>query len=236
MNSMSMNSKNDTQTLEQLRAIIDRLVSEGKTVSRSDDSEHQLFPVAISLAEGRALRDWVLRESVTDTIEIGLAYGFSALFVCEALVRNGGKNGGKIARHVTIDPFQSEGFKNCGLQLLEEAGVADLIEFYSEASQILLPRFLRQNRTFEFAFVDGSHLFERVFLDLVYLGRIVQPGRIIFVDDYQLPAIARAVSFCLTNLGWTIEEISPADAYHQWAVLRTPREPVKRTFLDFVEF
>jgi hypothetical protein len=44
------------------------------------------------------------------------------------------------------------------------------------------------------------------------------------------------VSFCLTNLGWVLEEESPADELHQWAVLRTPRDPIPRTFRDFVEF
>jgi hypothetical protein len=33
----------------------------------------------------------------------------------------------------------------------------------------------------------------------------------VFVDDYQLPAVARAVSFCVTNLDWTLEEVSAAD-------------------------
>jgi hypothetical protein len=34
-------------------------------------------------AEGEALREWVVRERATRTIEIGLGYGISALFICE---------------------------------------------------------------------------------------------------------------------------------------------------------
>ncbi|HEY9773838.1 MAG TPA: class I SAM-dependent methyltransferase [Planktothrix sp.] len=224
-----MNTASEKQT--RLRSVIERVVTEGKAVAQSDKSEHEIFPVAVSAAEGQSLRDWVKKEKVTRTIEIGLAYGISALFICEGLLSNGLED----VLHVATDPFQA-GFKNCGLQLLEEAGVRDLIEYYAEESQILLPKFLSENRAFEFAFVDGSHLFERVFLDLIYLGRLVLPGRIIFVDDYQLPAIARAVSFCMKNLGWTLEELSPSDENHQWAVLRTPSEPIKRSFRDYVEF
>jgi hypothetical protein len=135
-----------------------------------------------------------------------------------------------------VDPYQSTGFKDCGLQLLEEAGVADLVEYHAEESQILLPKFLSEGRRFELAFVDGSHFFDRVFLDLIYLGRLIKPGGIIFVDDYQLPAIERAVSFCLTNLGWVLEETSQPDGNHQWAVLRTAREPISRSFRDFEDF
>jgi predicted O-methyltransferase YrrM len=217
--------------LARLRAVTERVTRDGKAIADLDQSVHEIFPVAVTAAEGNVLRDWIIREEVANTIEIGLAYGISALYICEGLLLNAHEK----VRHVAVDPYQS-GFKNCGLQLLKEAGVVDLIEFHAEESQILLPRFLNEGRRFDLAFVDGSHLFERVFLDLIYLGRLVNPGGIIFVDDYQLPAIARSVSFCTTNLGWVFEELSPTDDHHQWAVLRTPREAVIRSFRDFIDF
>ena len=116
------------------------------------------------------------------------------------------------------------------------SGSLELVEFDAEESQIALPRFLAEGRSFDFAFVDGNHRFDRVFLDVIYLGRLVRPGGVVFVDDYQLPAVARAVAFCLTNLGWESEEVSAADRLHQWAVLRTPREPDTRPFDHFVDF
>ena len=89
---------------------------------------------------------------------------------------------------------------------------------------------------FDLAFVDGNHRFDGVFVDLFYLGRLVRPGGIVFLDDYQLPGVARAASFFTSNLGWTFEEISPADALHQWAVLRTSAVPDTRSFDHFVAF
>jgi hypothetical protein len=61
-----------------------------------------------------------------------------------------------------------------------------------------------------------------------------QPGPSRF--DYQLPAVARAASFCVTNLGWRLEAVSPADELHQWAVLRTSAVPDTRPFDHYVEF
>jgi hypothetical protein len=58
----------------------------------------------------------------------------------------------------------------------------------------------------------------------------------VFLDDYQLPAVARAASFCLTNLGWTLEEVSTEDELHHWAVLRTASRPEARPFDHFVDF
>ena len=219
-------------TARQVRGVIDRLVRDGTAVARADGSVHELFPVAASAAEGEALRDRVVQEGATRTIEVGLGYGMSALFVCEGLLTNGDPN----ARHVAIDPHQSTRFADCGLQFLDDAGIADMLEFHTQESQIVLPRFLDDGRGFDLAFVDGNHRFDGVFLDLAYLGRLVRPGGIVFVDDYQLPAVPRAASFFVTNLGWAIEEVSAADALHQWAVLRTSTAPDTRRFDDFVDF
>ncbi len=99
---------------------------------------------------------------------------------------------------------------------------------------IALPRFVSEGGAFDFAFVDGNHRFDAVFLDLIFLGRLVRCGGVIVLDDYQLPRVARAASFCVTNLGWTLEEVSAPVALHQWAVLRTTREPKVRPFDYFV--
>lgn len=218
--------------LQRVRSVIDRITRDGKVIARSDNSVNDISPVAINAAEGEALRNWIIKEKAVHTIEIGLAWGVSALYICEGLLINGDKN----ARHVVLDPHQATGFKNCGLQVLEEAGVSNLIEYHAEESQIALPRFLSEGQQFDFAFVDGSHLFDRVLLDLIYLGHLVSPGGVIFCDDYQAPAVAKAVSFCLTNLGWKLEETSPPDERHQWVILRTAVEPIKRSYPHFIDF
>jgi predicted O-methyltransferase YrrM len=208
------------------------LLRERTAVARSDGTSHNLFPVAVNAAEGEALREWVRRENATFTIEIGLGYGIAALFACEGLLANGDT----AARHVVVDPYQATRFANCGLQFLDEAGLVELVEFHPDGSEIVLPRFLTEGRSFDLAFVDGNHRFEGVFLDLIYLGRLVRAGGILFVDDYQLPSVARAVSFCTTNLGWTIEEVSNDDDLHYWTVLRTAHVPPERPYDHFVDF
>jgi predicted O-methyltransferase YrrM len=212
--------------------VIDRLVREGTAVAASDGTVHRVFPVAIEPTEGEALRYWVIREGAIRTIEVGLGYGIAALFMCEGLVANGAAN----ARHVVLDPNQATRLANCGLQFLEEAGVSRLLEFLPLPSEIALPRFLAEGRHFDLAFVDGNHRFDGVFLDLIYLGRLVRPGGVIVVDDYQLPSVLRAVSFCTSNLRWTVEGQSTDDRRHHWVVLRTPPGPIERGFDHFVEF
>lgn len=215
-----------------VREVIERLLREGTVVARADGSVHQIFPVAVSPAEGEALRGWVAREGATRTIEIGLGYGLSALHIGEGLLGNPGP----IRQHTVIDPYQATRFADCGLQLLADAGLAALIEHHTIRSEFALPRLLEAGRTFDLAFIDGNHRFDGVFLDLIYLGRLVRAGGVIVLDDYQLPAIRRAVAFCLTNLGWTLEEIAAADERHRWAVVRTATVPDTRPYDYYVEF
>jgi hypothetical protein len=110
--------------VRRVRDVIERLLRDGTVVASSDGTLHTVFPVAASPAEGEALRTWIVREGATRTIEIGLGYGVSALFACDGLLANGGTE----ARHVVLDPHQATRFAGCGLQLLEEAGVAELVE------------------------------------------------------------------------------------------------------------
>ncbi len=190
-----------------------------------------VFPVAIPPREGVALRDWVQREQPTRVIEIGLAYGFSTLHIFEALSITGVD-----ARVTAIDPNQEHAFHNRGLHALDEAGVGARIELLEEPSQLALPRLRADGRVFDFAFVDANHRFDGVFVDLVNLGALLRDGSVVFVDDYQLPSVQRAVSFFLKNRGWTLEELSETEPDHHWVVLRTSTEPDTRPFDHFVDF
>jgi predicted O-methyltransferase YrrM len=191
----------------------------------------ELAPVAIGPEEGAALREWIRREGARRTLETGLGYAVSTLFICEGLLANGPEG-----RHVAIDPRLPNSHADAGLRTLAEAGVRELVEFYAEESQIVLPRLLADGRQFDLAFLDGNHRFEGVFLDLVYCGRLVRPGGIVCADDAQLPAVRRAVGFCLANLEWTVED-EGSEGEHEWFVLRTgPPEAYRRPFADFRDF
>jgi len=217
--------------MARIRSVLDRLIADGSVVARTDGSRHDIRPISISAGEADALTRWVLREKAARTIEIGLGYGVSALAICEGLIASGRSEG----RHIALDPFQARRFADCGLQVLEEAGVRSLVEHHAEVSQIALPALLREGRRFDLAFVDGNHRFDSVFVDLFYLGRLLRRGGVVFLDDYDLPGIRRAVSFFVTNLGWCLEEASTDDDHH-WAALRTPQVEDQRDFRYFVDF
>jgi predicted O-methyltransferase YrrM len=213
-----------------VRRVIDRLLSDGSVLSRLDGSSHELHPVAIGPAEGAALSRWVASEHASNTIEIGLGYGISTLFICDGLLA------GKGGSHLALDPNQATRFADCGLQVLQDAGVMDMVEHLAEPSEIALPRLLEQGKRFDLAFVDGNHRFDGIFLDLVYLGRLLHPGKVIVVDDYQLPSVKKATSFFVANLDWTIEAVATDEPLHHWAAIRTAVTPDERSYDFFAEF
>jgi predicted O-methyltransferase YrrM len=217
---------------QRVRAFIQSLDRAGSTPFNAGPVQADFRTVTITTGEGEAIREWVMNEKASKTIEIGLAFGFSALHICEGLLLNDTPN----PRHVLLDPFQASGYCNRGLEILEEAGVSSLIEFHGERSQLALPQFLKEGREFDLAFVDGNHRFDAVFVDLYFLGQLVRKGGIIILDDYNLPGIQRAASFFVNNLSWKIEETSPPNDEHHWVVLRTSAEEDRRDFRHFAEF
>jgi predicted O-methyltransferase YrrM len=188
------------------------------------------------------LRGLAIAEGAERTIEVGLALGMSALFLCQAVIARGG-------RHVALDPFQERSWKRAGVAALGDAGVRELVEVIEEESQLALPRLVGEGREFDFAFADGDHRFESVLLDIYFLTRLVRPGGLIVVDDMWMPSIRTAVAYVEKNLGPTLEPDAIAGGF-RWsrrplgrgvprgrgglAVLRTPAERPELRWDEFV--
>jgi predicted O-methyltransferase YrrM len=213
-----------------VRAFVAELLWRDEVVARSDGSVHRLAPVSIGWAEAEALREVVVEERATRTIDVGLGYGVASLSMCAGLLETAG------SEHVAIDPMQSARFGDVGLQLLDEAGVRDLVRFEPRPSEFVLPALLEAGELFDVAFLDGNHRFDWVFVDLVYLGRLLRPGGVVFIDDHQLAGVRKAAAFMTSNLGWSVESVSEDDPLHHWVVLRTSTAPDDRNYDAFVDF
>jgi predicted O-methyltransferase YrrM len=177
----------------------------------------ELSPHSVQREQGAALRDLAVAEGAERTIEVGLALGLSALFLCEAVMARNG-------RHVAVDPFQRESWNGAGLRTLREAGVQELVEVIEDESQLALPGLVSEGREFDFAFVDGDHRFEGVFLDLYYMTRLVKPGGLVVVDDMWMPAVRTAVAYVEGNLGATLEPDALPGGF-RWRTRRLRRGP-----------
>ncbi|MET7936913.1 class I SAM-dependent methyltransferase [Streptomyces sp. NPDC005322] len=146
------------------------------------------------------LRDLLVSEGAQTVVEVGLAYASSALAIGEALVTVNPPH----PRHVIIDPFQERVWSNVGWDLLRSAGLESIASLVLAPSSIALPQLLTEGLSADAAFVDGSHRFHEVFVDLYFLRKIVRPGGLIVLDDAWAPSVLSAVHYYERNLGWTV--------------------------------
>lgn len=146
------------------------------------------------------LRDLLISEGAQTVVEVGLAYASSALAIGEALFSVEPSR----PRHIIIDPLQESEWSNVGWDLLCSAGLDAITSLVLTPSSIALPQLLTEGLTADAAFVDGSHRFHEVFVDLYFLRKIVRPGGLIVIDDDWAPSVRTAVHYYEQNLGWTV--------------------------------
>lgn len=196
----------------------------------------------ISAEDGAYLQEIIAELRPLRTIEIGMAYGISTMFICEALAAVNG------AKHIVIDPYQRSvpdtlvgsdlqpadpGWESLGLYNVERAGYSKLIEFHEEPSYLALPRLVAEGAKVDFAFVDGMHTFDYVLVDFFYLDLMFNVGGMIVFDDMTYPSIRKACRYIVRNRAY--EPVQTAQPTHSkrplnWRLLRpfqSIREMVK---------
>jgi predicted O-methyltransferase YrrM len=131
------------------------------------------------------------------SLEVGLAYGISTLNICQALVEVGA------TRHIVMDPFQSN-WKEIGLRNIRVAGYEKLVEFRREMAHDVLPALVRDKVQVDFAYLDGSKVFDYVLVNVFYLTRILSLGGVMVLDDCDFPGIRKTCQFLAKHPSYEI--------------------------------
>jgi predicted O-methyltransferase YrrM len=181
---------------ERVRDVRRRLVHDGPPWTR--DRAGDFDTVTVPERDCDALRDLLIAEDVETVVEVGLAYGSSALAIGEALVAVGASR----PLHVVIDPLQATEWSNVGWQLLRSAGLDPIARLVLQPSSMALAQLVAEGFSADAAFVDGSHRFHEVFVDLYFLRKIVRPGGIVVLDDHWWPSVRTAEHYFELNMGW----------------------------------
>jgi predicted O-methyltransferase YrrM len=181
---------------------------------------------ASTIGNIRVLRELILRESFSDTLEVGLAHGASALAILASLRDVNGESG---YHHVAIDPFQFQDWGGAGVRLVEDEGFSDHFSLHGGASALVLPSLLQESESYDLIYIDGSHLFEDVLVDLYYSIRVLKDGGIILFDDCCDAHVRKVVKFIKNNLGGTLEEID-------YRGLEDPRKEIKKKIGNFMGY
>ena len=173
-----------------MNPVLTRLLDD-RTVPCPDGRERPLHS-DLPAAEGALLQHWLGEHPPVRLLEIGLAYGISTQFICDAVADR------TIDYYHVIDPHQAGQWHGAGIFNLERAGYRQLITLYEELSELCLPDLLRQGMSYDFAFVDGWHSFDQTLVEFFYINRMLEVGGIVVFDDVHLPALQKLLSYIAT--------------------------------------
>lgn len=166
----------------------------------------------VSRATGERLQHLIRSIAARHTLEVGLAYGISALYICQALADTPG------ARHIVIDPDQNGWWRGIGLRHLREAGLDGLVDFREQPAHQAIPKIEREGARIDLALIDGWHTFDYTLIDLFLVDRILRKDGVIVLDDVEWPGVRKACRYFLTNRGYRVVECwdAPARPARRW--------------------
>ena len=109
--------------------VIREIITSGRV---TDHDGNTFEPVsAVTLETGGLLYDFIRRFRPERTLETGMAYGMSTLFMCQALEDNGA------GCHAAIDPLQASEFKSIGVLNIHRAGLAHRFRLHQAPSDVV---------------------------------------------------------------------------------------------------
>ena len=143
----------------------------------------------------KLIREIILNEKPSSTLEIGLAYGGSALTFLSTLKEINSED----FFHIAIDPFQKEYYGDLACQLICEAKLQDHFKILRNKSYLEMVNLIKSKSKFDLIYIDGSHLFDEVFLDLFYSTILLNVNGIVLFDDCVDPDVKKVINFLENN-------------------------------------
>ncbi|UCG35617.1 MAG: class I SAM-dependent methyltransferase [Candidatus Omnitrophota bacterium] len=141
------------------------------------------------------IREILKKMKPNRTLEIGLAYGASTLTILTTLKEIFSEG----FLHTAIDPFENIVWKGSALRVIEEEGYSEHFRFFEYFSSLKLASLVKEKEKFDFIYVDGSHLFEDVFLDFYYSVSLLNKNGIVLFDDCTNKHIEKVIKFIIKN-------------------------------------
>jgi predicted O-methyltransferase YrrM len=178
--------------------------------------DREITPIqSIPRSAAQFVYDTVRTVRPTTAIEVGMAWGFSSVAICSALRDNGqGTN-------IVVDPLQISLWEGVALAALDGFGLKEHARFEERRSDQFLPAFWQHEKTrIQFAFIDGDHRVDAVFMDFYYVNKLLDEGGVIIFDDRQFSSVASVERYALRTFHF--ESLPCREA--RFAVLRKVKE------------
>lgn len=203
-----------------MNQVLQNMIATGVVQSRDGEAMRHLM--GITPAEGEMLARLVRELKPSVSLEVGCAYGTSALFICDALAEVGAK------KHYIVDPNQSTEWQGIGLENLQRAGHGQLVELRELPSLVALPQLLEEGVRLDFCFHDGWHVFDQTLCDFVYIDKMLRVGGLLAVDDCTWPSMRKFLRYVVTNRRYSVVECLDSPRSKRDAAARLVRPLIRR--------
>ena len=143
---------------------------------------------SISKEQAEFIFQFLKDKKLSHTLEIGFAYGCSTAYIISATR----------SAHIAIDPYE-ESYRNLGIKNIKNLGLIRYLIHKKEISHLVLPALLKEGIKIDFAFIDGGHKFDEIFIDWFYIDLLLQKNGYIMFDDSWLRSTQLVASFVRKN-------------------------------------
>jgi predicted O-methyltransferase YrrM len=190
------------ETADELPEPLRNLLANGATVGKSGKTFPKIA-AASTVSNLLILRRLLRAYRPARTLEVGMAFGASTCVFADYHAQRAQAAGS----HIAIDPFQATVWDGVGVKFLESADLGKQVRVMTDFSSQVLPTLVAAGESIEMAYIDGSHLFEDVFVDFYYLDHLLLPGGVMLFDDSTHADVQKVISFIRRNHDFRYEPI-----------------------------
>lgn len=155
----------------------------------------------ISIEQGAELHRIARAHRTKTSLEIGFAYGFSTIWLLDALSVQ------VESSHLAIDPLERRVWQGVGLRQVERVSeLGPTFGWVEDYSIHALSQLIRQKRKFDLVFIDGNHRFDDVLVDFYLADQVLAVGGLMAFDDLWMQSVRSVISFVSLNRDYQLVE------------------------------
>lgn len=143
---------------------------------------------SITKREGEFIHNFIKEKNIKKTLEVGLAYGCSTAYVISATQ----------SKHIAIDPNQDH-YGNLGLRNIKKLDLSEHLIHVNDYAHNALPKLLDEGVKIDFAFIDGGHKFDEIFIDFYYTDMLLNLGGYVLLHDAWMRSTQHVISWIKKN-------------------------------------
>lgn len=138
----------------------------------------------------------------SSSLEIGFAFGISALAITEAVVKNSGS-------HILMDKFEYSDWQGIGMELIQKANYTSAVSFFEAYSYEVLPKLLAEGKQIDFAYIDSTKQFDWLLVDFFYIDKMLTSGGVLVFDDVNFPGIRKLLRLIAQFPNYKVYDVYP---------------------------